>query len=77
MLTFLDVNVTLYLKLSNLGVSRIGGWSGLFGCGLGVPGGRVWYLVQGFLALLLGGLRSVSGGVGPIFGFACTPTRMF
>ena len=47
------------------------------GEGSGFLSGRVGNLVRGFLALFLGGFGSVPGGVGPIFSFACTPTRMF
>ena len=74
MLTFLDINVTMYFKFSNLGVSGIGGWSGFFlGAGSGFLSGRVGNLVRGFLALFLGDFGFVPGGVGPIFSFACNP----
>ena len=52
MLTFLDLNVILYFKFSNLGVSRIGGWSGFFGCGLGVPEWQSWELSTGVLGFV-------------------------
>ena len=47
------------------------------GAGSGFLSGRAGNLVQGFLALSLGGFGSVPGGAGPTFSFACTPTRMF
>ena len=61
----------LFNKKEQFGVCPV-----FVGLGSGLLSGRDGNLVQGFLALLLGGFGSVPVGTGPAFGFACTPNRV-